>query len=174
MDEKKKPGREKSNKNLRSFDKINPEEAKEIRKKGGQASQEAKRKYKEIAEKKMFVRDFVKKHLFMNTTHQQSAVLQSLGFEPDDCINLNLFISSLFAKAVSGDTRAAELYMTIGGLTGEEVRRDSEEERKKEESKVRVEAMRSTMGKGMNVESGDENGSVIIYMPEIEKIEEDE
>lgn len=172
MDEQKNRGRKKSEENLRPFDQMSAEEAREIRKKGGRASHEARMKYKEMAETKLFVRDLVKKYLFMATPTQQSATLQSLGFEPDDCINLNLFISSLFAKAVGGDMKAAELFMTLGGLTGEEVRRDSEEERKKEESRVRIEAMRATMGKDMNISSDDDDGSIVIYMPEIMRHEE--
>lgn len=172
MEEKKK--REGRKENLTSFDKMSPEESRAIRQKGNKASHEARRRNKEAREKKIMVRELVRDFLGMRATTQQTAALKALGYNEEDCTNMNAFIVKLYTKYMGGDIRAGELLLTIGGLTGEEVRRDSEEERKKEESKVRVEAMRSTMGKGMNVESGDENGSVIIYMPEIEKIEEDE
>lgn len=172
MEEKKE--RKGRKENLTSFDKMSPEESRAIRQKGNKASHEARRKNKEEREKKIMVRDLVRKFLGMKTTAQQTAALKMLGYDEDDCTNINALIVKLYTKCMGGDIRAGELLLTLGGLTGEEARRDSEEERKKEESQVRVEAMRSTMGKGLNVESGDENGSVIIYMPEIEKIEEDE
>ena len=157
--------------NLKKFSERSPEEQREIHRKGQIAATEAKRRKKELATMDMAARDFVRYFMAQTATPQRAETLKMLGLEEDECINMNVFVTALFSKAVKGDTKASELLMTLGGYTGEENRRNAEEERKNRESIARIEALKANMGK-IDVESGDDEGSVMIYLPEIEKPEQ--
>ena len=167
--EKKKRGRIE---NLKKINERTPEERKEICRRGAMAATETKRRKKEMVANDMAARDFVRCYLAMRAT-QETETLQMLGFEENECINMNLFVSALFSKAVHGDTRAAELLMTLAGYTGEENRRNAEQARKTLESAARIEALKANTG-AVDVTSGDDEGSVIIYLPELDPPEEEE
>lgn len=150
------------------------EERSEIARKGNKAAQEVKRRKKELSIKEMTMRDFVRSFMNKTTSSQQKAVLKQLGFMDEECINMNSFVAMLYAKAMKGDVRAADLLVTLGGYTGDEIRKDSEEARKKLESEARIRMMEAESSQ-MNITSDDgDDGSVVIYLPKIEEENEED
>ena len=157
--------------NLKPFNQMSEEELKAIQAKGRKKAIEATKARWAEEKGEIRMRDFVRKFMGKATTPQQKAMLKTLGFEDDECTNLNSFIGKLFTQFIlRGDIRAAELLVTLGGLTGDEIRKDAEEVRKNLESKARIAALEANMGKDLTVQSEDEgDGSVVIYLPEVEK-----
>ena len=164
--------REDGYKNLKTFGMRSEEEANEIRRKGLKAAAEARKRKKELINAPETMQEAIRAFSAKKATPQQRAALKALGFEDEECTNLNSFIVKLYTKFMSGDIRAGELFVALGGFTGEEIRRNQEEKRKGEESKARIAALEANMGKDLNVTSEDEgDGSVVIYLPEVDKEE---
>lgn len=165
------PKGKKNTNGLVSLKNRSEEERRAIQSKGGKASKETQRRMKELLTDQMTMQDYVRRFMCRRTNSTNRANLKALGLEDDDCININSFIGKLFNQfMLRGDVRAAELLVTLGGLTKEELRRDAEEARKTLESKARIAALEANMGKDMSVTSEDEgDGSIVIYLPEVEK-----
>lgn len=164
----------KNEKNLKSFNDMPKEEQKKIAKKGNKASQEVRRQKKAYLEQNKTIEDFVGGFLKKTATGSNKDFLNDLGFKGGECINLNVLIAKLFTMSKNGNIRATEMLLTLGGFTGDEKRKNSEEERKSLESKARIRMMELNAGNAMNLTSGDDEGSVVIYLPQIEAEETEE
>ncbi len=155
---------------LRTLDERPEAERKAIAHKGANASVQARKKQREIRNGTMTMQTLVCNFMGRKTADAKTKQeLISFGYVEDECININAFISRLFSLTMKGNMRAAELLVTLGGLTGEEVRKNAEEERKARESEARIKMMVASAGKEMSLSSTGEEGSVVIYLPEIEK-----
>ena len=90
--------------------------------------------------------------------------LMALGYDPGNVNNADALVSTLFAMAMKGDKRAAEMLMQY-------VLQVSEDDRKTEESNARVSAIKENTG-DMEVKSDDgEDGGLVIYLPQIDEEE---
>ena len=89
--------------------------------------------------------------------------MKSAGFEPEEIDNAHAVLMTLLTLAVDGDKDAIKMVL-------EYQKSLTEDARKSEESKARIESMRATMGNDMSVSSNDgDDGGVVIYLPEIDK-----
>jgi len=166
--------KKKSSENKKTFADRTKEERKEISQKGNKKSQEVKKKKKEYLEQNIAIEDFVDGLLKKTAVGSDKEFLKEMGYEDGQCINLNVLLNRLYKLGNRGSLKAMELLLTLGGYTGEEKRRNAEEDRKNLESKARIKMMEINGGKGMDLTSGDDEGSVVIYLPEIESEEEAE
>ena len=167
--------------NLRHINELPPEEQYEIRSRGGRNAAATMKRRRELLEMDMAARDMVRRYMTNWASDERKAALRELGFDEDELTNMNVFVHKLFEAACKGSVRAAELLMTIGRYSGEEQRKDHEEQRKDHEEQrktretdARIEALKAGIGSDMGVESGDDEGSVHIYLPPLRDIKEDE
>jgi len=167
-------GKTKNNsKNLITFADMPKEQRDKVSKEGNKKAQEVRKKKKEYLEQNQTIEDFVKGLLTKTAVGADKELLKEMGYEDGQCINLNVLLNRLYKMGRQGSIKATELLLTLGGFTGDEKRKNSEEERKNLESKARIKMMELNAGKGMDLTSGDDEGSVVIYLPEIEKEEEE-
>ncbi len=118
--------------------------------------------------REMDVQTLVRTFLYKGTGDRRQA---SLGYPNGEWNKLIDLIEDLYSRSLDGDYKAMDRLLTIGGLTGEEIRKNAEMERKDRESEARIEMMKAKMP---HDQDGDDNGCVHIYLPEIEKLEEDD
>lgn len=160
------PFNPKSLKNLRSSgpNKWTKAERAANGRKGNEAQQESKKRRKELV-------DTICVLMKMKVQNGSvDAVLKSMGIEANERTNITAFVVKLYTMAMNGDLVAAKLLIELGGLSGDEQRKEDENWRKNQESVARIKAMEAGIG---NVTSNDdEDGGVVIYMPELDKEEE--
>ena len=146
-------------KNLRKFNTIEKDKLKEISKKGGVKSGEAKRRNADI-------RRAMNELMKMPAKGRAKEIVVEAGYEADEQINANAIATKLFSMAMAGNSRAMELLLDY-------YFKASEEERKTRESNARINAL-AKQGVDVSVDSkDDDDGGVVIYLPEIEKEEEE-
>ena len=92
--------------------------------------------------------------------------LVKLGYDPGDISNADALMSTLMGMAIKGNMKAMELLLTYQFQV-------SEDERKTTESAARVDAMRQNTD-GVKIESGDDDGGVVIYLPKLDDEPEEE
>lgn len=149
------------------------ETAKEKGRKGGIKSGEVRRAKRDAREtiQYMLGRMVVSENIKNN--------LKELGFETEEFTNMGALHGRLFTMAMSGNLEAYMLLMKMGGYEPEENRKEREsissDLRREVELNAKVEALGQ---KGDNaslaINLGDEDGDndVVIYMPQIETVED--
>ncbi len=146
-------------KNLRSLGEVSKAERSEICRKGGIASGEARRR-------KADIRKAMNELMSMPAVGRAKELVKDAGYTEDEQVNANAVATKLFQMALGGNQRAMELLIDY-------FFKASEDDRKAKESQARIDAMKKNMG-DLTVNSQDEDdGGVVIYLPEIEKEEED-
>lgn len=97
------------NENLKSFNTMSPEQAKEIHSKGGKASSKARRKKKAMKKQLELL-------LAMPLTNEKAkSRISELGIEDKDIDNQMAITIALFQEALKGNTKAYEIIRdTIG------------------------------------------------------------
>lgn len=165
--------------NLITLDKRSTEERKEICRKGGFAAAETARRRREMLENKYIIRDYIRGFMARKAASDAAKkYLKENGIGEDDEYdnfdNLTVFVTRMFALMLKGDKQAGMILMSLGAYSGEEIRDDLAEDRKHEESKARVEAIRANINSSLDVGSGDDEGSIRIYIPQIAEIREAE
>ena len=139
--------------NGKSFTKEN---AAEMGRKGAKARIDNFNKKKTLKEAMSLV-------LELPATGNTKEMLVSLGCNDDEQTNASAIAATLFAMAMRGDTKAMELVLDYGFKV-------SEDERKTKESDARISAMAKN-GVDISVNSGNDDGGVVIYLPALENEE---
>lgn len=94
--------------------------------------------------------------------------MKSAGFEPEEIDNAHAVLMTLLTLAVDGDKDAIKMVL-------EYQKSLTEDARKSEESRARIESMKASTGTPVAVQSNDENnGGVVIYLPALEEDEPEE
>lgn len=122
--------------------------------KGGKKSGEVRRN-------KRALREAMKTILEMPTAGKTKELLISLGYNPDDQSNADAIAATLFSDAMLGDKKSMEMLLQFFFQA-------NDDERKTAESNARVQAMAKN-GVDVSVQSGDDDGGVVIYLPKIEE-----
>lgn len=141
---------------------ISGEEAVEKGRSGGIKSGQVRRAKKNMRETIQMIMD-------MPAVGTTKASLKQLGLDDNEQTNMAAFAVKLYLMSMNGNLKAGELLAQMGGLGQEEARKDNDDRRKTEESKARVQAIMSNLGKDMQISSGDSDGDVIIYMPKLDE-----
>ena len=162
MEKKKKTVKDK---NLKSYGKeIDPpthDVAVKNGRKGGIASGKARRE-------KADMRRALELALSMNVKGDVRKLLEELGYDADEMTNANAIAATIVAMGLNGDHKALDTMMNYLFAA-------SEDERKTKESEARIESMRANIGANMQLTSSDDDdGDVVIYLPQIEGEPEDE
>lgn len=121
--------------------------------KGGIAKAKKDRRRKEIKEAMAEV-------LSLPAVGKVKDLLQMFGYGEEDLTNASAVAATLFVMAVRGDMKAMEMVLDYGFKV-------SDDDRKNRESEARISAMAKN-GVDISVNSGDEDGSVMIYLPALE------
>lgn len=143
------------------------EEARKRGRNGGIKSGEVRRAKKNLQQT-------VKMLMEMPAVGSTKASLKQLGMPEDEQTNMAAFVTKLYVMALGGNLKAGEMLAEFGGLSQEEVRKDNDDKRKEEESKARVAAIQANLGNDLSISSGDDDGDVIIYVPNLGAIKEAE
>lgn len=152
------PRSKKGNENLKPLNTRSAEKKKEIARMGGIASGEARRRNADI-------RKAMNELMKMPATGRAKELVDSLEFADDEKVNANALAAKLFQMAIAGNQRAMELILDYSFKV-------SDDERKTKESDARIKAL-AKQGVDVAVESKDgDDGGVVIYLPEMEKEEE--
>lgn len=145
--------------NLRSLEEVGKEKHREIARKGGLASGESRRR-------KADIRKAMTELMNMPAVGRAKELVDSAGFEEVDKNNANAVAAKLLQMALGGNQRAMELLLDY-------FFKANEDERKTKESQARIDAMKKNMGDLTVNSQDDDDGGVVIYLPEIEAIEEE-
>ena len=136
------------------------EELAEAGRRGGVASGQSRRRTKELDK------------VFMSTMNKAvngrlKDMLVQAGYEEDELVNSAAVFATLVAMAVNGDLKASEILLDYSLSI-------QEEQRKKLESKARIESLRANSMSSVAVSStDDDDGGVMIYLPAIEEDDEE-
>ncbi len=95
-------------------------------------------------------------------------VLENNGYDAEELDNAHAVMATLVALAIKdGDLQAIKILLDYSQSI-------TEEARKSEESKARIESIKANMGANLSVNStDDEDGGVVIYLPKIEDDEDE-
>lgn len=96
--------------NLIPVTKRTKSEAREISKKGGQASGEARRKKKSMKQAMNLL-------LSLPASDENMAILEQLGIDSDDADNQMLVMVSMMQRAIKGNVSAAQFIASVTGST---------------------------------------------------------
>lgn len=144
--------------NLRRFGKeiapLSHEEAVARGKLGGEASAASRRRAAKMDE--AFYSSMMKE---AKGTLRETLV--KAGYSGEELNNAHAVFSTVVAMAIQGDLNAAKLLLDYQQAL-------TEEYRKAEESRARIEALKANAGEDMSLNSADEDGGVVIYLPKIE------
>lgn len=132
------------------------EEAVENGRKGGIASGIARRR-------KADMKEAIDMLLSMKANGSTKAVLENLGYAEEDQTNANAIAATLFSMGMDGDHKALDTLLTY-------VLAVKEDDRKTRESEARIAAMGVGTASAVT-SSDDDDGDVIIYLPQIESEE---
>lgn len=153
-------GVRKQNKNLRSLGELSKEERTEIARKGNKASLEARRRNADI-------KDAMKALMGMKAQGRSKELLAEMGYEDDEQLNANAIVAKLYSMAMAGNSKAMEMFLDY-------FFKANEDERKTKESNARVDAIKKNMGDLSVNSQDDDDGGVVIYLPEIERENEEQ
>lgn len=117
-----------------------------------------------IVKRKNELKEAMSLMLSLPATGKINDMLAAFGYEEGQRINASAVAATLFAMAMHGDMKAMEIILDYGF-------RISDDERKTKESDARISAMQ-TNGVNMTVNSGDDDGGVVIYLPALEVVDE--
>ncbi|MBQ6679528.1 MAG: hypothetical protein IJM76_05840 [Lachnospiraceae bacterium] len=153
-----------SENSLKNLNPINPgsrskEEAKRIAAKGGRASAEARKKNTDLKRAMKMIME-------MPASGRVGAMLAKMGYSDDERTNANAMAATLYSKAIMGDIKALEMFFNYFFQA-------SEDERKTKESLARIDALKQKGISAVN-SADDDDGGVVIYLPEIETEKEEE
>lgn len=132
------------------------EEQKKLASLGGKASAEARRRRREL-------RKAMQEIMEMPVTGKTKESLAKLGFSEENQTYADGVAATLMSMALNGNMKAMEMVLEYGFKV-------SEDERKTKESNARIDALAKN-GVDITVQSGDEDGGVVIYLPEVESEE---
>ena len=101
-------------------------------------------------------------------TGEIKRVLEANGYDAEELDNAHAVFATLVTLALkNGDLQAIKILTDYSQAI-------TEEARKSEESRIRIEAMKANAGADMNINSSDDDdGGVVIYLPQIEEDDED-
>lgn len=101
------------------------------------------------------------------TTGKLKEAMLKAGYSEEELNNATAIFSTLVAKAVEGDLKAAELLLDYA-------RSVHEEERKSAESAARIKSLEASTNMNLSVTStDDDDGGVVVYLPKIEEDDEE-
>lgn len=148
------------------------EEARRRGRNGGIKSGEVRRAKKEARESIRYLLDMAAKGTI-------EANLKELGFPETERTNMAALHARLFTMAMSGNLDAYMELMRIGGYEPEENRKERESIAADARRQMEMEAKVSALGGNVedaryavNLSDEDGHNDVVIYLPEIEKIED--
>ena len=157
-EKKKKPRGQNGRKDIKpGFTKENRDKAVEAAYKSIEVRRERKRQRTELKEAMSIL-------LSLPATGKVKDMLHALGYEDNEQVNASAIVATLFAMAMNGDSKAMELVLDYGFKV-------SEDERKTRESNARISAMEKN-GVDVSVNSSEDDGGVVIYLPKIEEEED--
>ena len=149
---------------------LSSEEAKKRGAKGGKRSGEVRREKRDAREAARYILNLAAKG-------QVKENLASLGVIAEDQTNITALQARLFTMAMSGNLDAYKELMRIAGYDSEENRKEREsvssDRRKDLELDAKLTALGNNPDSRVSMSFGDEEGSggVMIYLPEIDKVE---
>lgn len=88
------------------------------------------------------VQTLVRRFLYKGRGDRRQA---SLGYPNGEWNKLIDLIEDLYSRSLDGDYKAMDRLLTLAGLTGEEIRKNADRERKDRESEAKVELMKAKM-----------------------------
>lgn len=132
------------------------EEAVENGRKGGIASGI-------VRKKKADMKEAIDLLLSMKARGTTKQVLEGLGYDEEEQTNANAIAATLFSMGMDGDHKALDTLLTY-------VLAVKEDDRKTKESEARIAAMGVGTASAVT-SSDDDDGDVIIYLPQIESEE---
>lgn len=164
---------EKKRGNTKNLDPVKTkEEARKRGRNGGIKSGEVRRAKKEARESIRYLLDMAAKGTI-------EANLKELGFPETERTNMAALHARLFTMAMSGNLDAYMELMRIGGYEPEENRKERESIAADARRQMEMEAKVSALGGNVedaryavNLSDEDGHNDVVIYLPEIEKIED--
>lgn len=121
--------------------------------KGGQAKAKKEKRRKEL-------REAMDQVLNLPATGKVKDLLRMFGYDGEDLINASAVAATLFVLGVNGNLDALKLILEYGFKV-------SDDDRKNKESEARISAMAKN-GVDISVNSGDDDGGVMIYLPALE------
>ena len=131
-----------------------PEEQRAFASAGGKACQKARRE-------RASMRKAMEAILNMKATGSVKQMLAQIGYTDDEQTNANAVAATIYAMALKGDTKALEMLVNYAFQV-------SDDDRKTKESDARISAMEKN-GVDISVNSGGDDGGVVIYLPAIEE-----
>ena len=150
---KKKKPRGKVNVPVAGSKKITKENVAEMARRGNAAKAAKRQRTEELKEAMATM-------LALPATGKIKDMLTALGYQEEDQVNASAVAATLFALAMKGEMKAMEIILDYGF-------RVSDDERKTKEADARISAMAKN-GVDVSVNSGGEEGGVVIYLPAIE------
>ena len=164
---------EKKKGNVKNLDPVKTkEEARRRGRNGGIKSGEVRRAKKEARESIRYLLDMAAKGTI-------EANLKELGFPETERTNMAALHARLFTMAMSGNLDAYMELMRIGGYEPEENRKERESIAADARRQLEMEAKVSALGGNVedaryavNLSDEDGHNDVVIYLPEIEKLED--
>lgn len=150
---------------------LSEEELKKRQRNGGKKSGEVRRAKRDARESARYILGLAAK----GATLEQ---LEKIGADKkDDLTNMEVLQARLFVQATSGDMEAAKMLLKIAGYDAEENRKERESLSSDRRKDLELDAKMTALGNGqdskVSMAFDDEggSGSVMIYLPEVDKEE---